>query len=210
MAEPPKTLKDSYRTHLGIFAVVNIALFVLTIVLGREPSEFIKALSAFSWKDGLIIAVTPIGVLMLNGLLSSDMKARMVFWRQHHPLPGSQAFTRYLNSDPRIDVGTISSLYVELPTDPSEQNRLWYKMYTDNESDVRVRDAHRNWLFARDLTGFSTLFLILFGGGAIVISLTNWWYFALLATQYTLLVWSGRIYGGRFVTTVLAVASHGD
>jgi hypothetical protein len=38
-----------------------------------------------------------------NGLLSADMKARFVFLRWHHPLPGNRAFSKYAQQDPRID-----------------------------------------------------------------------------------------------------------
>ena len=42
-------------------------------------------------------------VSLLNAQISSETKARIIFLRRQDSLPGSQAFTRYMNTDPRVD-----------------------------------------------------------------------------------------------------------
>ena len=145
--------------------------------------------------------------LIMNGLLTGEQKATLVFWRLTHPLPGSEAFSKYLHSDPRIDPSILKSRYGELPVDPTEQNRLWYKMYRRHEEDPGVRDAHGSYLAARDLTALSAMFLIILGPAAALIArdtLSVVIYAALLCMLYALTSKAARTYGCRFVTNVLA------
>jgi hypothetical protein len=48
---------------------------------------------------GLAVVVTTVA----NGLLSADLKARLVFCDGKHALPGHRAFSVYAKKDPRID-----------------------------------------------------------------------------------------------------------
>ena len=78
--------------------------------------------------------VLPVGVALivgtvLNGLLSADAKAHVVFLRWHHALPGHRAFSEHALGDPRIDVAALEKIHGgPLPTESVEQNRTWYRM----------------------------------------------------------------------------------
>jgi hypothetical protein len=53
------------------------------------------------------------------------MKARLVFLRWRHALPGHRAFSKYAVRDPRIDVSSLEKLHGgSLSVDPVEQNQI--------------------------------------------------------------------------------------
>ena len=95
----------------------------------------------------------------------------------------------------------------ELPTDPNEQNRLWYSIYKSIEYDTRILSAHKDWLFSRDLAAYAILFQVVFGIALFFFSgelETKIYYGIFLAVQYFVAVIVARTYGERFVTNVLA------
>jgi len=116
--EAGKSLKEQNRWQLWIIVAVN-SLFPYGVVQAN-------AIGA----DGLRAALTdaqnliPVGLALvvatvLNGLVSADMKARLVFLRWRHALPGHRAFTNYAVRDPRIDVSVLEKLQGgPLPVDP--------------------------------------------------------------------------------------------
>ena len=121
--EAGKSLKEQNRWQLWIVVAVN-SLFLY----GIARANAIEA-------EGLRAALTdaqnlmPVGVALviatvLNGLFSAEAKARLVFLRWHHALPGHRAFSEHAQRDPRIDVSSLEKLYDgELPIEPVEQNR---------------------------------------------------------------------------------------
>ncbi|MEJ1362742.1 MAG: hypothetical protein RPU43_13530 [Candidatus Sedimenticola sp. (ex Thyasira tokunagai)] len=180
--------------------------------VGGEIADIQKTVDALMSEKGLFIALSPIIILVANGLVSADWKARLIFWKYSNPLPGSEAFSKHINNDPRIDVDFLQKHWGALPSDPAEQNRLWYKMYRSVEADVRVHEAHYDWLFTRDLAAFAVVFLLVFsviGFLSISNQTTYLYYFMALIAQYLLVVISSRTYGKRFVSSVLACASQG-
>ena len=204
-------LKDSYRSRLHIVAAINVVVFWGVSVLHADFSTIWTLIGSISVKSGITGLIAPIGAFLLDGLLSADTKARVVYWKYSHPLPGSRAFSVYLKVDTRADPDRLIQEWGGFPDDPSEQNRLWYRIYRNVEREIRVHEAHRAWLFARDLTSFSVLFFVIFGI-SIQITDTPWStvliYLAVLATQYLASLITARNFGARFVCTVLAVASY--
>src|SRR5262245_40187581 len=134
-----KSLKDQNRWQLWLIVAAN-SLFLYGVV----QSNAIRA-------DGLRAALSdaqkliPVGFALvaatvLNGLLNADLKARLVFLRWRHALPGHRAFSKYALSDPRIDPSALEKVNGgSLPTDPIEQNRAWYRLYRASENDHAVR-----------------------------------------------------------------------
>lgn len=205
--EAGKSLKDQNRWQLWIIILLN-SLFLY----GVAQANAIRA-------DGLRIALRdaqnlfPVALALviatvLNGLISANMKARLVFLRWHHALPGHRAFSKYAPQDPRIDVSTLGKLHGgSLPTDPAEQNRVWYRIYKNVENDLAVRQVHRNFLLLRDYTGLSVMFIAFYGAAGLYdIQSTRvaFLYVALLFVQYLIARQAASNYGIRFVTTVLA------
>ena len=117
--------------------------------------------------------LVPVGLALviatvLNGVVSADAKARLVFLRWHHALPGHRAFSAYAVRDPRIDVPALEKLHgAALPVDPVEQNRAWYRIYKTMENDAAVRQVHRDFLLLRDYTGLCAVFIVFYGAAAL-------------------------------------------
>ena len=203
-------LKDSYQRRLNTVLTINVALFWVAIVSHSDISTLPDLFRSLSVKDGIAGLLTPIVAFILDGLLSADAKARIVFFRVLHPLPGSRAFSVHLYKEPRADPRRLTQKWGPFPNNPTEQNRLWYRIYITVGNYICVQEAHRAWLFSRDLTAYSALFLFLFGPVALL-SDTQWtvvsWYLLILAVQFLATMTAARTYGVRFVRTVLAVAS---
>ncbi len=204
-------LKKSYQKQLRIVAVLNIAVFWGVFVFHADFSTLWTLISSISTRTVITALVAPICVFLLDGLLSADSKARVIFWRFSHPLPGSRAFSTHLRQESRADPDYLVNRWGVFPDDPAEQNRLWYRIFQHVENEIRVYEAHRAWLTARDLTAFSFLFLIFLGTATLISDIpwtTAWYYLSILVFQYLVMMITARNLGIRFVRTVLAVASH--
>ena len=210
------SLKARYRTRLlGVFAA-NLIVLTAAVLYGVIELEGIKAITndwQSSWKGlgsaaGAVVIGTGI-VVILSGLLSSDSKARIVFVRWSHPLPGCRAFSHYLRNDPRVDFPLLERVLGALPSEPSEQNRLWYRrIYAQVQTHPVVLQVHEDFLFSRDYAALSLLFLVFLGFIGVVeisSSKTAAIYVFALAAQFAAASVAARNYGVRLVTTSVAV-----
>jgi hypothetical protein len=205
-----KSLKEQNRWQLWLVIAANAVLFYVVLQTDAMTISGLKAL--FSTAANLI----PVGFAIVittiaNGLLSADFKARLVFLRWAHALPGHRAFSVHALSDPRIDLPKLKKACGnKLPSDPVEQNRVWYRFYKSVEDAPAVSQVHRDFLLTRDYAGLAALFLIIFGPMAVAgvqswrISLT---YCLFLVVQFLLVRHSAATYGVRFTKTVLAQKS---
>lgn len=198
-----KSMKERNAWRLSVFIGVNVAAFVAVSLPTWTISQVWDALSA----KHAVIPIAPLLTVILNGILSSNAKAVLVFWRWHHPLPGSRAFTELARTDTRIDMEALVARIGPLPTEPAAQNAKWYKLLKANEQDVGVFEAHRVFLLVRDLSGLAFLFLIVFMGGLLVVGASGfrWGYIAGLVAQYVIVSRVAEQYGSRLTCTVLAV-----
>lgn len=153
--------------------------------------------------------LTPPALLLLNALLSPDLKAALVFWRPRHALPGHRAFSKYAKGDPRIDVAALLGRLGDFPAEPVAQNVLWYRLYRHHREDASVLDANRRFLLFRDLATLSFLLAIVvpivmkwLGMGATVAPAA-----AVFAVQYLIALVAAQQAGIRLVRTVLAIES---
>jgi hypothetical protein len=203
-----KNIKD-YSNYLGTFIIINLSIY-LCVVLGKNIdfnniNEIYKNLAI---KDGIISTSSILIVFILNGILSSNLKGILVFWRTKNILPGCRIFTELIDKDNRIDKSNIIEKYGQLPTDPELQNKLWYRMYKTNEFHPMIFDSQRNFLISRDLTGLSFLFLIIYSIAVLIIEVkfsTGLIYIGFLLMQYIIISLVGRNYGNRFSCNVLAM-----
>ncbi|MCH9052754.1 MAG: hypothetical protein IIA72_17055 [Proteobacteria bacterium] len=205
------SLKDANKLPLLAAMVANLAVFYAAVktdaIIGGAWLDVARSLTeALPAGLGLVL----IGIV--NAQLSADAKARIVFFRWQNPLPGSHAFTHYSATDPRIDLGFLEEAHGPLPTDPRQQNALWYKLYKSVEKDASVMQVHREFLFARDYTCLALMMAILLGGAGLVqipSSGTALSYLGVLVVQFLLAGRAARNHGRRFVTTVLALKGAG-
>jgi hypothetical protein len=203
-----KSLKDQNRWHLWLLIAVNSAVFYAALNFSDFESSGFRAL-VNSATQLLPVGLATVVTTVANGLLNADMKARLVFLRWHHALPGNRAFSRYAQGDPRIDQAKLAQLIDSrsLPG-PEAENATWYRFYKEVHNDQSVQQVHREFLLLRDYAGLAALFLVGFGTVALftvhpprVLAI----YCALLIAQFIIARHSAATYGIRFVTTVLAL-----
>ena len=205
----PKPLKEQNRALLTALLVLNLAVVSLAVQTG-DPFSLDLGQTVHHWRAFLSAGVGVALAGVVNGLLSSDAKARIVFWRWSDPLPGSFAFSHYAHRDPRIDIDQLRKKVGPFPSVPRDQNALWYKLYRAVRNEPAVIDAHRHFLLTRDFAGVALLLLFTaapIGVWYIPSRATAGVYVALLLLQYLLSGLAARNYGVRFVKTVLALTA---
>jgi hypothetical protein len=155
-----------------------------------------------------ISLVVPVAVLLLSGLISHGVKASLVFWKLTDALPGHRAFTKYGPSDVRVDMIALEKNIGPLPTAPADQNRLWFRLYKEVETDASVSEAHKSYLLYRDMAAISVALLI---GVPICFLLARlspsvvWKAAGVFMAQYLIAATAARHSGARLVGGVLAI-----
>ncbi|CAO4145479.1 hypothetical protein LPLAFNJD_LOCUS1951 [Methylorubrum aminovorans] len=204
---PPKSLKDQNRGPLWATIAVN-----LVVLYGFSQYEAVSTSGLKGMLAGATslvpMALALIATTLANGFLSAETKARLVFLRWRHALPGHRAFSKFAVTDPRIDVEALRKLLgKDWPTTPDAENRIWYRFFKETENDPVILWAHREFLFTRDYAGFAALFLVTFGPAAAftmrplsVFAI----YLACLVLQFLVARHVAVTYGNRLVCTVLA------
>jgi hypothetical protein len=135
-------LKSKNTFILWVFFSFNIAMlasFFFAENIDVILSDFKSILTIRA--SGVLIA--PLILFIVNGLLTPEIKATLVFWKVKNALPGCRAFSVLAKKDNRIDMDRLSQLYNPLPTLPQHQNKLWYKIYKLNRSDQAIQSSHR-------------------------------------------------------------------
>jgi hypothetical protein len=133
-----KSLKYNNSLYISLFVMMN------AIVLYTVAQTNTIAFSGFKALLTEATNILPVGFAFIvatvaNGLLSADMKARLVFLRWNHALPGHRAFSNYAVSDPRVHIAKLKKACgKEFPDDPVEQNRTWFRFYKTVENNHAV------------------------------------------------------------------------
>lgn len=205
----PKTLKAQ---NIGwIWAVVAGDALALAAI--AFPSMLDQAAS---WLGSGRIAgasIAPLVVLLLNSLLPSSIKEILVFWRVRDVLPGNRAFSVHAPGDPRIDLERLRAAAGDFPTDPRDQNALWYRLFKKVNGDPIVAEAHRYFLLFRDLAALSIVLAVvaptaLYAVGAASVAI--WSALGFFLIQYGATAIAARHHGVRLVTNVLALHGAAD
>lgn len=197
-------LKSKNTTLLWVFLAANI-IIIITLIFPK----FLEKFDVLLWTKTIGVSIAPIILFLINGLLSSHQKAIIIFWKLKDPLPGSRAFSELSKKDPRIDTKLLKSKFGNFPKNSTEQNKYWYKIYRKNATNIIVKESHRAFLLARDLTSLSFLMMFVMGVIALLLihSTLNYYYLLFLIIQYFTNLINARNRGRRFVTNVLAVES---
>jgi hypothetical protein len=204
-------LRGKNALYLWSFIGANFAVFLSLVVSRHFDTESI----AHSWmhvtaKNGIIAASIPLAAIIFGGLLNDTTKARLVFWRWRHPLPGSRVFSELISTDSRIDVSAIEKSVGKFPRAPQEQNTLWYKLYRKHKMARSVWESHKVYLLTRDMSTIAAACALLFSAG-VAMAGANWRtsliYFSLLTAQYALIAKAAHNYGNRFVLNVICEES---
>ena len=189
--------------------MVLFALFAAIV----DPTfdEINSLLSKIKSPAGLFPLISFPFVIVLEGIIHSNHKAMLVFWRRKNPLPGCRAFSDIAPNDPRISMEHLKKMYPEgMPENPKEQNAAWYDLYKQHQNKPIVYDAHRFFLLTRDLA-VMTFILMPF---CIVAHLfwksaptTIGYHVLTLAVIAILVCLSAQSYGKRLVENVFAEAT---
>ncbi|MGX9983173.1 hypothetical protein [Methylobacterium fujisawaense] len=210
-AAPAKSLKDQYRWSLWLAIAANALLLAYVLQGGPSPPDLAALIGRAS---GLLpVGFACLTTTVVNGLLSSTTKARLVFLRWRHPLPGCRAFSRLAPADPRIELDRLRrALGGKFPATPEAENAAWNRLLAAVKNEPNVLQSHRDFLLTRDLTGLAAIVLVVFGAIAAVFAPTSraaGLYGLVLAAQYLLVRQAASNYGSRFVCTVMAARSSG-
>lgn len=204
-------LKGKNALYLWSFVGVNVAVF-LSLIVSRH---FDGASIAHSWsqvtaKNGVIAVSIPLVTIVLAGLLNDISKARLVFWKWRHPLPGARVFSELISTDSRIDLTALRKEIGKFPRAPQEQNALWYKIYKKHKMTRSVWESHKVYLLTRDMSAVAAITALLFLVGVATAGVdlrTTLIYFGILVTQYALIAKAAHNYGNRFVLNVICEES---
>lgn len=172
-----RILKETYRRHLHGFVALNALVFVALF-----SGEDIIGAVRLGQLDGLVSPkavlglVMPFVTLVLDGIVSADTKAVLVYWRLRNPLPGCEAFTKHGPADTRVDMKTLERRYGPFPVAANHQNQLWYKLFKAAEDQPSVAQAHRMSLMTRDLTSLGVAIIPLGAilGAALRVGMLPW------------------------------------
>jgi hypothetical protein len=202
-----KPLKSQNMKWLVALVVADLLVVTLFLVPSLSTGA---SLSELGTGRALITTLVPVFILLIVNVLPHDVKAMVVYWRPRGWLPGCEAFTNYGPRDLRVQMQVLEAKLGVLPTDPKEQNRKWYELYKQVDSEPEVSEAQRHFLMYRDMAVLSLPFivlapLILYLAGASPRS--QWAAAGLFTVQYIATALSGNWSGIRFVTNVLAVQS---
>ena len=201
-----KTLKEQNAKLIWTFFSFNALVFYS---LAITPLITFKD---FDWQEfvtgrGIWLIIIPLVLFIINGLISSDQKAIITFWRFKNPLPACRAFSVYAHKDDRIDFKKLENNFSPIPETAKEQNSLWYKIYKTFQEDPVVKKSHKDFLLGRDMTSIALLFLVFGGvlGIFLITGSTRWWYLLFASVQYGVIAIVAQNHGKRFVCNVLSL-----
>jgi hypothetical protein len=151
-----KSLKDQNAWLVRSSVIGHITAFMWVAfappkLLTAGSSAAIKKLEAVAVPGSAAIGIIVIASLLLLGLIPPYWRDRLIHLKWHNPLPGCRAFTEIGPKSNHVDMQLLEAKCGPLPTDPGDQNKLFYKIYLKVRDEVGVLDAHRRYLAARDI-----------------------------------------------------------
>ncbi|MDD4438873.1 MAG: hypothetical protein PHS04_12690 [Tissierellia bacterium] len=199
----------NYDTILSKFVFFNILIILIVMSLVNIKNY----VTAWDILQGILfngIGLTTVSILaiLLNGVLKTDYKNLLIFWKSKHSLPSYFVFSKLSKKDDRIDFDELSNTYAPLPEEPELQHRLWYKILKKYPDDEMILQSHRDYLMYRDLTAILFLLIVLYIVIFIIMKLAGVNILSLpiivYMVEYFLLVISTRNKAERFVLNVIA------
>lgn len=202
-----RSLKSLNMKWLVLLAAADV-LFVLLFV----APDLLNGVTLTQIGIGRVLTTTvmPVVVLLIVNVLPHDVKSMLVYWKPLGVLPGCEAFTKYGPRDPRIDMAVLKKNVGTLPTEATEQNSKWYKLYKQVPNEPEVQEAHKLFLMYRDMAVLSLPLVALVPLSLNVAGVSNSTLAmaaGLFVIQYLLTALSARWSGIRFVCNVLAIHS---
>jgi hypothetical protein len=190
----------NYNTTLFSFVILNLLLVGLDSYLALSMDKlntemFVKLLP--------LTSIVILSTIILNGVLSSNLKYKLVFMRMNNPLPASR-LQKTLSNDHRVSIDQVSEKYGPIPNEPKQQNIYWYqKIYKPNQDSEKVRDIHKKFLMTRDMTAICFMIFIFSILNTLILSGT-WIHVFIIFGEYLIIRSVAANYGKRFAATAVA------
>lgn len=213
-----KTLKEQ---NAGLIRAVMIGHMVAFAWVAGQPLRLLKMdwsslasrLETLAAPGTAALGLIVVASLVLLGAINPNWRDRLIHFRWKAALPGCRAFTEIGPATSHVDMARLDTAFGPLPTDPAEQNQLYYRIYRGFRDDIGVLDAHGRYLAARDIATITALIMF-------VLPILAWWatgdagralvYGLVLVGVYGLCALAARNYALRMVQHVLALASSGN
>lgn len=204
--------KDEYLKSKNTPIIITYIIWCFTLyivfqnVTGSIWENIQNVFITLNAKDGLLIILSPILSLVLTGILSSSLKAKIIFWKTKNALPGHRVFTKLMYNDHRIDIDKLKSKTSNLPNDPEKQNILWYSIYKKYSEKVTVKQSHKNFLLSRDISIISLLFAFIGTIGYILMKISFSQivlFVSIMILQHIIFLIVARNHGNRMVCNVI-------
>lgn len=157
------------------------------------------------------LTLASLATIAMTNLIPRGMKSSLVHLRASHPLPGCRAFSGYARADDRIDIAALTRAHGPFPSDPRQQNALWYSFLIGQQAKhPYIGYNHRVYLL---LVDSAALVLVLLPLIAIILAITGslasgWILLALMLGEFLIAGQAARNAGAGLVTDVLALESH--
>ena len=202
------TLKKQNRKTLVGFILINVILFSVLSNNFFIDTTGIKDLISSALDPKILLVILLFGLsIILEGILSSNIKAIIVFNRIKFPLPGCRIFTDIAYRDHRIDMKKLKGIYNNnLPSEPESQNSEWFRLYKLYEKVEVIEESHKSFLLTRDLLALSIILIILSTVLHIIVG-TDFQNIMYSITIYIVLIIVFKIsaynYGNRFTANVI-------
>ena len=217
MAET-KSLKEQNAWLIRAAMIAHVVAFAW---IALEPAKLVKAepvqltakLESMAVPGSASLGLIVIASLVLLGLVPPNWRDRLIHLRWADPLPGSRAFTQVGPTSSHVDMDALSAKLGTLPSDPGQQNRLFYRIYKPLRDDVGVCDPHRRYLAARDIGTITALLVVPLPLLAVMINhnaARSGTYAACLLLAYLFCAVAAKNYGWRMVQHVLALTAAGE
>ena len=207
-----KLIKDINRKWLISYLLFHIVLFaIFATLISPTFSDITELLLKLKSPSGFLPILSFPFTIVFEGILHSNLKAIIVFWRLKNTLPGNRAFSVIARNDPRIDLNKLLTLFPNgFPEKPKDQNSAWYQLFRKFSDTPTIYDAHKSFLLTRDLASL-TFILMPFLLTAHLFwktpGITIFYHILLLVVMMIIISLSAQNYGKRFVANVLVEAT---
>lgn len=202
--------KAQNKINLLFVCFFNISFFLIVteIQINFRFTDSLKSL----WSDlpEKFVDLSPFYAVLLmmtviSGMFSRNLKECLVFWSEGRP--GERAFSHFMLKDSTINVKVLSQYFHPLPTEPFEQNALWYSWLHEFDMEPRIRQVYKSYLFAREWTLFAAFILITSTPIVILLSIplkNILLCLTILIGQYFIIRFVARVQGEQLVKSVMS------
>ena len=179
-ADSSDSLNSQNLQMLRALVIAHIIACLVWVAGDHLLKVSLSDVKGFNDALGAVVQSLSVGFLTLASLATIAMRnlwprhwmAHFVYLKRAHPLPGCRAFSEYMNTDDRIDVGALTTACGgTLPVDSEKQNAMWYKfLVKQQELNSYIAYTHRVNLLLMDSAG---LILVLLPLVAIIFGITH-------------------------------------